>query len=198
MSQLVKLLLAAGESKRMGQAKQLLEWQGQALLVHTVEALRELPGPTFVVTGAHREQVESVLAGQKVQLIHCPDWHRGMGISLAHGLHEVLHLLPDVDRVLIALGDQPGLKARHYAELENCSTQFPHEIIAAQYNNRPGAPILFPASFFPELLSLIGDQGARKIVRAHPDLLHLIPLPEAAFDVDTPEDWNAWLNAHPE
>ncbi len=187
-----QLVLAAGESRRLGQPKQLLDWEGKCLVERVVGQMVALEGPTVVVTGAHRKAVEACLDGYPVHCTWNAAYAAGMGTSLAHGARYLIEHFPDTTHLLITLTDLVRLDLSHYQQLLSFASEAPGAISAAHYQDRPGVPIVFPQVFFDLLADLTGDQGARLIVRQHSYLLRPFPLPEAAFDIDTPEDLARW------
>jgi len=97
----------------------------------------------------------------------------------------LLDLYPKIDSALFLLTDQPLLTSEHLLKL----IQHPTSIVASFYNNRPGVPALFNKKWFPELMQLTGDQGARKLLDLHKADVHTITFPEGALDMDTPENY---------
>ncbi len=175
------LILAAGESKRLGQPKQLIDYQGKTLLAHVMSHLEPLATMTHVVLGAHEVTIK-----QNVVIKHPttnPNWHQGMGNSLAFGINN----LPDCDAVLVALCDQIFIPAGHFQQLINAAQTHPTHIIATQHKTC-GVPAIFPAQFFKELAALTGDQGAKAIITSHQEQVKSITCQQAAFDIDTPTD----------
>ncbi len=184
------ILLAAGASTRMGTPKQLLSFQGRSLLrISTQTALATNCNPVIVVTGANRELVEPEIRNLPVVLVHNAAWESGMASSIGTGISRLVEINPDIKAALITLCDQPLITSEFLRELINNFTQTHFPIIAAQYNDIAGVPALFSRHLFEELRSLKGQEGARKLIAAHPSEVKPIPCPEAAFDIDTPEDY---------
>lgn len=188
------LLLAAGSSSRMGQSKQLLPVNGVPLLVRSVrEALNACPDVT-VVLGAQAEAHRSALAGIPLNIVVNPHWQKGMGNSLKQGLAHLLQIDPLVEGVLVMVCDQPGATSSHLVKLIKLATQSTKTIIASAYGNTQGVPALFKRQAF-ELLALIGDEsGASKLIRQHPEMVDVIDLPGGDIDIDTPTDYQRFLN----
>ena len=111
------LLLAAGASRRLGTPKQLLSYKGESLLRRAARtALASLCRPVVVVTGAHRESVESEIADLPLEIVFNEEWAMGMGASIRAGM-EYLTARTDTHAVVVMLCDQPRVEARIINEL---------------------------------------------------------------------------------
>ena len=179
---LAGILLAAGGSSRLGQPKQLLKYRGEALVRRAAQCLCSYTYPTFIVTGAYRKETLSALAGTAVREVHHPAWSRGMGSSIRAG---VKALDEDCEAVLILLCDQYRIEDTDLSRLCAAWAASPATITCASWSGRLGPPAIFPRSEFSALLSLEGDEGARKLITA--GHANAVPMPHAAHDVDTPQ-----------
>jgi molybdenum cofactor cytidylyltransferase len=187
------VILAAGESARMGQPKQLLPYRGRSLLRHAVETALALKGvPVIVVLGAHADLILSELADLPVQVAANPDWRIGMGTSLRAGLNALLTTHPATAAALFLLCDQPHITPDLLHHME-AQWRRGASLIACRYETRLGVPALFAAAHFPELLMLHGAEGARQVLAQHANQVIAIPFPAGAIDVDRPEDYAALL-----
>ncbi len=190
------IILAAGASRRLGQPKQLLDFQGETLIQKVVKTALATPcRPIVLVLGAFYNEI--VLEIKKLQnfeiiITENKDWQQGMSSSVKLGLETLLHFNPDVNAALFLLSDQPLLTSGHLQKLTEHSTA---SIIASNYNNRPGVPALFDKKWFPALMQLTGDQGARKLFDLYAEEVYTISFPEGAFDIDTPENYE-YLKQH--
>lgn len=180
------LLLAAGESRRMGRPKQLLPYRGKALIEVVAGRLLELEAEeVLVVLGAYSERIRPLLADLPLRTVNNPSWQEGMGSSLRMGVAA----LRGMDRVLVCLADQPRVPAAQYAALLALAEAHPEKVVAAAYAGRAGAPVVFPKAHFPRLEAAQGDAGARKWLSTLTEAeLLTMPLPEAEWDWDVPED----------
>lgn len=182
------LLLAAGGSRRMGEPKQLLEFQGKTLLRRAAESLVEAGfKPVVVILGAEVERSKAEVENLTVSFAVNDEWKGGMSSSIRVGLENLILLEPDIDAVMITLCDQPFVTAE---KLDLFIEEFKRNkvaIIAAKYNEAFGVPALFSRAMFGELAKLEGDKGARDLIR-QTDSIISIDLPEAAFDIDTRAD----------
>ncbi|WP_433184918.1 nucleotidyltransferase family protein [Actinoallomurus sp. CA-150999] len=176
------LLLAAGEGRRLGIPKALVEIDGVRLVDRGVRMLHEAGcTPIVVVTGAAAVDVAGAV------VIHNPDWRTGMASSLRAGLSA---LAPDCPAVVIALVDQPRVTAAAVRRLR-AAHESGARVAVATYDGRPRNPVLIAHEHFAEAAAgASGDVGARGFLRAHPELVVAVPCDDvaAADDIDTPED----------
>lgn len=181
------IILAAGESTRMGRPKLLLIHQSVPLLRRAVDAA--VGGgcqEVVVVLGADRDRYEAQLTGSPARVAYNPDYHEGMSSSLRVGIEA---LSPDVQAAVIMLADQPFIDAAIIRKLLERYQTSGMRIVTCQYGSVRGVPTLFDRALFLELLILEGDQGARQVMEAYPRHVTAIEIPpEAARDVDRPED----------
>lgn len=188
------ILLAAGASTRMGQAKQLLRIAGQSLIERGVKtALGTTFRPVVVVLGANREQIEPELSGLEVKKVFNPDWPTGMGSSIATGLDLLLQQEPLIQQVLILVGDQPLLQANTLTALVELQSQTQAPLVVSRYTDTLGVPALFTSALFAELTALHGAQGAKALIQKYRNQASIFDFPEGALDLDTPEEWAAFL-----
>lgn len=186
---LAAVLLAAGAARRYGRPKQLERHAGQSLVRGAAEAALAVSETLIVVTGHEAAAVEDALAGLPLQCLHCTDWALGMGHSMAAAFR-VLARAPDpFDGALLCLADQPLVRAAALQELVALWHGRPGDIVVSDYGAQRGPPAVFPARLFAALATLEGDAGARELLRQHRDEVRTMPMPEAALDIDTPEDW---------
>ena len=195
MSRLGVIVLAAGRSTRFhghggpGQHKLLARVGGSTVVRRSVQAAIDSGvGPVVVVTGAAASEVATALAGLPVRAVHEPAFADGMATSLRRGLEA---LESTVDAVLIALGDQPGVRAEAYRRLATGWRETRAAIVVPRYADSvaPSHPMLFDASVFGELRALRGDVGARTVISRDATRVMTVPLEwPAARDVDTPDD----------
>ena len=184
------VILAAGESARMGEPKQLLPFRGTTLLRRTVEtALAVSCGPVAVVLGAFAEKIRPTLDNLSVLVLENPGWREGMGTSLRAGLGALLSAQPAISAVIVLLSDQPLLSGTTLGTLVVTHELTGREIVASEYGGTLGVPALFAREFFPELLALDGAAGARQIIATHRARAISVPFADGAVDIDTPADY---------
>jgi molybdenum cofactor cytidylyltransferase len=195
------LVLAAGQSRRMGPDNKLLAAvDGKPMVVRAVEAaLASQAEPVIVVTGHERDRIEAVLAGLDLRGVHNPDYAQGLSTSL----HRGLAALPDgTDGVVVSLGDMPRVEA---AAIDRLIAAFnPLEgraICVPTWDGKRGNPVLFATRFLAEMQEIAGDVGARHLIGAYPELVAEVAMDETdaghgvLLDVDTPEALAALKNA---
>jgi len=186
------VLLAAGGSRRLGHPKQLLRHQNRPLLLHAIDAARTAaPGaPLVVVLGAHRMRLRLALrrAAPTVLVAANPRWTEGLASSLQAALDRVPH---GTRAILVQLVDQPRVDADALRRLLAAWRRRPGIPAAARYDNRAGVPAVLPRSSWRAVRALRGDSGARALLR-DARALTLVDMPQAAVDLDTPEDVSAW------
>ncbi|MFN3461634.1 MAG: NTP transferase domain-containing protein [Oceanibaculum sp.] len=195
-AKIAALVLAAGRSSRMGRNKLLLDLEGRPILAHVVaEAAAAGIADIIVVTGHQAGKVKAALADARVRTVEARDHATGMAASLKAGLKA---LPADADAVLVLLGDMPQVSAdliraiiAAYNPLEG------RAIVLPVADGKRGNPALFDRRFFPEMLALEGDIGARQIIAANGEAVAEVPAdPGQIFvDVDTPEAYRAMLAA---
>ena len=183
------VLLAAGGSRRLGQAKQLLELAGETL-VHRASrlALATEPADAVLVLGAHADAVLAGVATLALRPVRCADWERGMGASLRAG---VAALSSDCHGALVLLCDQPDLDAAHLHALVQAWRRDPLRAAASAYAGVLGVPALLPRAWFDALSRLDGDRGARDLLRQRSADVNAVACAPLARDIDTPSDLHA-------
>ncbi|MGA9271028.1 MAG: nucleotidyltransferase family protein [Lutimonas sp.] len=191
------ILLAAGASRRMGTVKQLLPWKNSTLLEYSIEQLKQAKIDSLVVVlGAHENQIRENTVLDKVDVVVNPDWQKGMATSIAAGVNFLLDNTPDLERILVALSDQPLLDSKYYNKLTLNSLNKKNKIICSTYSGQSGVPAVFPRDYFDDLLNLEGDKGARALLRGGSDKMVLIKAGERAIDLDTQESYNRLYDIH--
>jgi molybdenum cofactor cytidylyltransferase len=189
------ILLAAGEARRFGSAKQLVPIHGTAMVRHCALVALACASRVIVISGAHRSNVEEQLAGLPVTLVWNPDWEKGMGGSIACGVARARHLEPLPPAVMICLADQPAVTADDLGMLWAEHLRAPGSIVAAAAGSFTGPPCLFPSAYFADLEQLDGAHGARALLEKHAQTLRTVSLPSAAMDIDARADYDRFLGA---
>jgi molybdenum cofactor cytidylyltransferase len=184
MKKIIPIILAAGSSSRLGQPKQLLVYQGITLLERVFEIAKKVTKNTKIVVGNYSEEIIQLIDDKQV-ILHNPAAHEGMGTSIRVGVEAVKN---EADAVLILLTDQPFVTFELLEKMIALYEESQAPIIACDYGEQLGVPILFDRQFFPELLQLSGDKGARAFLKNYPDQIKTVSFPEGKFDIDTPED----------
>lgn len=141
-----------------------------------------------MVLGANVERIAPVLDGLPVNIVIADDWEEGMAASLRAGVRAVA----DAEAVLLLLCDQPLVTTAHLQALVDAYE--PGGIVASDYGDALGPPCLFDCAYFPQLLSLSGDSGARKLLQQLP--CRSILFPEGRYDIDDPVALKRYLECH--
>ena len=188
------ILLAAGESRRMGKPKQLLSYKKSSLIRHAVtEAVRSNCNPILVVLGANSNRIYPEINDLPVNIAYNSQWQQGMSASIATGINTLLEMKIDFDAVVIALIDQPLIIARVYDRLVKNYYQNQVKAVASNYSNTIGVPALFDRTLIPKLLKMKHQGGAKQLLARYSDRAFNLDLPEAAIDIDTPTDYQKLL-----
>jgi CTP:molybdopterin cytidylyltransferase MocA len=186
---LAAVLLAAGPAQRFGAPKQLAKIGGVPMVRRAAQAILECNAELVVVTGAHAQMVADALEGLPLRLAHNPFWNLGMGESVARGFRELPRQFAPPVASLLCLVDQPLVGAAQLQRLIERHLAEPRRIIVSDHGESVGPPCLFPEEFYDELTLLSGPRGARQVIERHRHAVLTVPLPEAALDIDRPEDY---------
>lgn len=180
------LVLAAGASTRLGQPKQLVQLGGRpALHIALSNAVAVAGNAVTVVIGANANDLTYLLSNSPASLVVNRHWDEGIASSIRCGLTVVPAA---ADAVMIVLGDQVCVTSDDLKRLLAAWNRQENDIAAATYERHVGVPAIFPRWCFSELAQLRGDEGARKILQRNPDRIVRVPMTNAGFDLDTPED----------
>lgn len=192
MNNIPNLLLAAGASRRMGTPKQLLPWRGKTLIEHQIETLLKTDQEVYVVLGAHAERILPVLKPYPVNPIIFEQWSLGMGNTIAFSVAYLIKKQGSMDGILIALTDQPLVDTSHYnALLDAFQKEEQQLIVSVSDQGWEGVPVLFDKYYFPGLLNLKGEQGAKKIIQSTKKSITNRNAGPLLVDMDTPEVYTA-------
>jgi molybdenum cofactor cytidylyltransferase len=184
------VILAAGNSSRLGRPKQLLPYRGKTLLTHVVsESLAASLQPVVLVTGAYQEAVLYSLQVKDLVHVYNPQWETGMASGIVAGLHKALALQPHLQSVIVSVCDQPHITAGLFQSLMETHGVSGKGLIASGYAGTRGTPVLFSRRYFEELAALSGDAGARQLLMRHADDVATVPFPKGSIDIDTEEDF---------
>ena len=182
------VVLAAGASRRFGSQKLLASIGGVPLVRRSVERLIEAAlGEVVVVVGSDARAVGGTLAGLPVRIVTNPAYASGMSTSLRAGLDA---LTPEIEAVVVALGDQPGVGAAIVNRLVERYLADRPPIVAPVYRGGVrGNPVLFDRSLLDELRAVTGDEGARAVIARDPARVALVEIDtEMPRDIDRPDD----------
>ncbi len=190
------IILAAGASRRLGQPKQLVMYDGQTLLERTVSsAIDSSAGVVIVVLGENAAQFQALLEPYPALIVDNRLWKAGISSSIKAGVNALTALTekessPDssFDSALFLTCDQPYVSAQLLSELIARFRVSESRIVASAYADCLGIPAVFDRTLFPELLELKGDSGARSLIREYRDTVATIAFPQGDVDIDTQAD----------
>ncbi|NJD31515.1 MAG: nucleotidyltransferase family protein [Gammaproteobacteria bacterium] len=179
-------ILAAGASTRFGSPKQLVRLAGAPVLHQAIANAALVAGHSVtVVLGAHAREIGPALRQSAVSVVINRDWQEGLASSIRAAVHSVP---AGSEGLMLVLADQVGITAEDLKRLFAAWRRHPVLIAAALHGGSPGLPAIFPRWAFPDLLALRGDRDPRLVIRRNIDQVVRIPMPNAAIDLNTPED----------
>lgn len=182
------IILAAGASSRMGSPKQLLPFgSGSLVRLAAQSALGSVCERVVVVVGSHADEVRREVEDLPLFVVENRSWESGMSSSIRAGLEELI--ADDLESVIVMLCDQPFVTADVLNELVYTQRATGKPIVASTYDTIRGVPAIFSGEFFGELALLTADQGARRVIAAHPEAVATISFTHGAIDIDTPQDY---------
>lgn len=198
-SNVVTLIMAAGNSSRFGSPKQLLKWKNSNLLQHAIETANESNvSKVFVVLGANYDQILEMIDTSSVEVVRNPSWKNGLGNSIAFGVNSVIQEVPKTEGILIMLADQPLIDSDYLNGMIDKFKEGKNQIISTTYkNNKQGVPVIFDKAFFNELIQLNNDDGAKQVIKKHMANVVAVKHDNNCVDIDTFEDYeNLYLANH--
>jgi molybdenum cofactor cytidylyltransferase len=191
------VLLAAGNSSRMGTPKQSLDIGGQTLLQHAIScAMASQLANVVVVLGAHLQETQSIVHGLPIITVVNPDWQRGMGRSLKLGVNKAIERNPLLEGIMIMVCDQPRISVRHINEMGRIHIIKRPLAVASEYNGTMGVPVLFDRSVFSDLMMVSDGSGAKEVLQKIKTETIALPFPGGEIDLDTPEDYQNFLKGN--
>jgi molybdenum cofactor cytidylyltransferase len=208
MRKIGAVVLAAGDSSRLGRPKQLVTFRGETLIRRVVRAAAEAGcDPVIVVLGAFIDAIRSELDiresrisssfalenGTRAIVVENPAWRNGVGTSIRRGLE---HLPESIEAAVLLTCDQPFVDASIVSQLIAAGKKTGKPIVASSYAKTLGVPALFDRSLFEELRALPDTSGAKPRIEARRADTASIPFEEGAVDIDTPEDFERLNEKH--
>ena len=183
------LVLAAGQSRRMGSINKLLaEIRGESMIRRTVTNLvSSLATPVIIITGHQSEKVSATITDLSVTMVYNPAYGNGLSTSLRKGLAA---LPPDIDGALVCLGDMPQISSTIINQLiGSFKPQESKEICVPTWKGKRGNPVLLGSRFFTEVKKIDGDIGARELLTQYPEFIFEVEVASNSVlvDIDTPQ-----------
>jgi molybdenum cofactor cytidylyltransferase len=208
-SQIAAVILAAGESSRLGQPKQLIQFRSKTLVRRMVDAAGEAGcRPILVVVGNSKQAphvhapcsprgetrqlvdaISSELKNTGATIVANPNWKCGIGTSIRTGIQHLIDTAPGVEATVLLTCDQPFVDRVVIDGLITLRHETGKPIVAASYADTLGVPALFDRGRLPELLRLDDSAGAKSIILSNRGQVAEFPFPEGKVDIDTAEDW---------
>ena len=196
MSHLTAVILAAGQSTRMGRAKLLLPWGDTTILGETIRQVQASTAERIVlVSGSYREPVEAIAAERNVPVVYNPDFAQGeMLSSLKRGIAWVQSQPEPSAGVLVVLGDLPFLPTAVLNTVMHAFRQNRPLLAAPVYAGQRGHPVLISHELWPELLALPANSAPRDLLKRHHHQLLAVPTATDVIlrDIDTPAQYEQW------
>jgi len=185
------ILLAAGQSARLGKPKQLLNYKGKTLLELSLQvAIETQLQPIVTVLGANADLLKKSIDHLNTKVVINQQWSEGMASSIRCGMEELVRINPTIAGIIIMVCDQPYVTAKLLTDLIEKHEHSSKPIIASSYKNNIGTPALFDKTIFALLLSLKGDSGAKKIMKSNPDWVETVNFLFGEIDIDTTGDYD--------
>ncbi|WP_299835626.1 nucleotidyltransferase family protein [uncultured Tenacibaculum sp.] len=186
------LVLAAGKASRMGSVKQLLPYKNSSILGTVLESSIKVfnSEDIYVVLGANAQKIKENLQNYTVNCIINEDFASGLSSSIYSGVTK----LSNYDAILIALGDQPKIDVTYINEMVTLYQKNKEFIVASRYDGFNGVPAIFPKTFYPKLLNLTGDKGAKQLLNSELNFIKTVASSGKLLDIDTPEDYQKLIN----
>lgn len=193
MNNVVVLILAAGNSSRMkDKIKQLLPWRNTTLLGNAIiEAKKINPKNIYVVLGANSALIRKSIIEENIIILEHKNWKNGIGSTIAFSVSQISNK-NKCDAIFIQLADQPLLNADYLNKMLSLYQRDTQKIVATKYLNNTGVPAIFNKDYFLELSNLVGDTGAKHILKAK-NIITINPK-EKAVDIDTWEEYERLSN----
>jgi molybdenum cofactor cytidylyltransferase len=189
------IILAAGESRRMGTQKLLLPYAGRQVIQHITDAaLNSRADETVVVTGYQPERIHEALDGFEITFAQNDHYPEGMLTSIRTGLAA---LPENLEAFMVVLGDQPSLTSTIIDFLIDGFRASEKGIAIPWVNDDSGHPIIIDATYRQEVMTKFDDTGLRGLIYGRPEEVHRLPVtdPGVLRDMDTPEDYERELRA---
>ncbi len=184
------IILAAGDSSRLGTPKQLLTYEGKTLLQHCLQlAFDSVAHPVIVIVGAHADHIKKETEFNPAHVVVNAGWQEGMASSIRCGIKALLEIDPLTEGVVLMLCDQPFVTSALLNDLIAAHQNTGKAIVASSYSGTLGVPAFFHKRIFPELLQLKDDSGARRIIQQHAKEVEAVIFPKGNVDIDTSADY---------
>ncbi len=184
------VILAAGASSRMGQAKQLLPWKDTTLLGNAIrKAKTSDANSVIVVLGANAESIRKEISENQIAIVENPIWASGLGSSIACGTDFLIKNKNRPNGILVMLADQPLIDTAYLNAMMAAFNPKQEMIIATAYEIRAGVPALFSKDYYKKLTKLDDDSGAKEIIHSQKENVVVLDFEQKTVDIDTKKDY---------
>jgi molybdenum cofactor cytidylyltransferase len=183
------IVLAAGQSKRMGTAKMLLPFGKKTIIESVIDNVRQSKvKEVLVVLGADREKLERQISHLPVKIVFNPKYSTGMLSSVHHGFDQ---LKPKAKAAVVVLGDQPSLSPSTIDHMIDAFKRTQKGIVLPVYRSRRGHPILIDMKYKEEIQRLNPHVGLRELIHRNSDDIFQLEVGSDSIlqDIDTPQDY---------
>ena len=188
------VILAAGPSSRMGKPKQNLLFGKKTLLQRTILEAKQVTDEVLVTLGANKDEILPTLEGLSVNIFDNENWGDGIATSITSAVHHLSSSNDKIAGIIFLLCDQPFVGTALLKELTKVARNSENGIIASAYSGTIGVPVYFKKKYFPELLKLKGQEGAKKLIETFASDVQTVPFPAGGIDIDTAKDFEKLLS----
>ena len=184
------IILAAGEGKRMVEVKLTLPLGDKKLIEWVLQAVKLAPlDKYFLVVRPEDKEVIKIGENWGAEIVRNPEYRSGMSSSIRKALYQISSEV--VEGIFILLGDQPLINPSIIYKMLKAFTPGKREIVVPFYRDKQGNPVLFDKYWREELMKLSGDVGGRVLIKAHPERIKRVKIPDESIflDIDREEDY---------
>lgn len=189
------IILAAGEGKRMGKVKLTLPLGDKQLIEWVLQAVKLAPlDKYFLVVRPEDKEIIKIGESWGAEIVLNPEYRSGMSSSIRKALYQISSEV--VEGIFILLGDQPLINPSIIFKMLKAFTPGKREIVVPFYKDKQGNPVLFDNYWKKELMKLSGDVGGRVLIKAHPERIKRVKIPDESIflDIDREEDYQKIKN----
>lgn len=196
MNSIAVLVLAAGNSSRMKDIKQLLKINNKTLLETTLETAKKVVSENvFCVLGANAKKIKKKTSTKNVKFIFNKNFDEGLSSSIICGINHIKKEPKNYNGILILLADQPEVSREYLKKLISLFNTNLNKIVASSYYKSVGVPAIFPKKYFDKLKLLKGDKGAKEFLQNHKTKIIKLERNQPFKDIDTQEDYKLYINS---
>jgi molybdenum cofactor cytidylyltransferase len=189
------IILAAGNSSRLGSPKQLLKYKNITLLQRTIDAaIKSHVDEVLMVTGAFHDEIINHVDTKNVKILYNKNWKLGMGNSLKFALNELTQFT-NIQYFIICVSDQPFISSEIINQLILTYHNSSKGIIASSYKSTLGVPVLFDKNYIHDILLLKDEEGAKKVLMQHINDVEQVDFKLGEIDIDTKEDYEKLIQS---